>query len=62
MKTMYFSFSVLFFMTADIASAEKYVYYEKVFPDSSDIRTSFCRTKEAEFFESKGGVENGCKY
>ena len=56
MKKISFSLSVLFFIAADIASAEKYVYYEKVFPDSSDIRTSFCRTKEAEFFESKGGA------
>ena len=56
MKKIYFSFSVLLCITVHIAASEKYVYYERVFPDSSDIRTSFSRTKEAEFFESKGGA------
>lgn len=59
MKKIYFSFSVLLCITVHIAASEKYVYYERVFSDFKDIRTSFCRTEETEFFKS-GGDKGEC--
>lgn len=41
----------LFFVALDIVSEEKIVYYEKM----ASAKSSFCRSKESEFFESKAG-------